>query len=71
MGAEEKAAAFDLLVAALTNRWADGRYSWWCPSPCGGPLRDAPADVVPDLLDWAEQVVKWRAKRAPVGPGGK
>lgn len=60
---EEKAAAFDLLCAALTNRWESGRYSWWCANPAGGPRRDTPEECVPDLLQWAERCLKWKAKQ--------
>jgi hypothetical protein len=60
----EKAAAFDLLCAALANRWHDGTFS-----ACGAGLWDQPkrataAACVADLLAWAERVAKHRAKRA-------
>jgi len=63
MTTDEKAAAFDLLLTALTNRWEDGRFSWWCANPAGGPKRDTAEQVVADLLEWAERVVRWRAKQ--------
>ena len=37
MTTEEKAAAFDLVAEALANEWWDGRWGWYCLSPCGGP----------------------------------
>lgn len=52
----EKAAAFDLLAEALTNRWHDGRWSWWCRSPCGGPLRATREEAAADLIEWARRI---------------
>lgn len=63
MDTDEKAAAFDLLSEALANPYSDGTYS-----ACGNglwdqPVRATPAECVPDLLAWAQRVVKARAKR--------
>lgn len=49
----EKAAAFDALAAALTNQWAGGHWSWWCPCPPGGPPRATREEAVADLVAWA------------------
>jgi len=51
----DKAFAFDLLAKALTNRWWDGRWSWWCRSPVGGPPREFREEAVADLLEWARR----------------
>lgn len=63
MTTDEKAAAFDLLADALANRFSDGTCS-----ACGNGLWDQPkrataGECIPDLLAWAERVVKARAKR--------
>ena len=55
---EEKASAFDALAEALTNRWADGRWSWWCRTPPGGEMRDARDEAIADLVLWAERTAK-------------
>lgn len=60
----EKIAAFDALAASMTNRFADGLWSWWCPTPCGGETKYASQpEAVADLVRWAERMAKWAAKR--------
>jgi hypothetical protein len=66
MSAEEKAAAFDVLALALTNRWADGLWSWWCPSPPGGEKRATREDAVADLVAWAQKRVKKAVQTLPM-----
>ena len=58
MTADEKAAAFDALAATLTNQWSDGSWSWWCPHPCGGPMRVTREEAVNDLVSWAKLPAK-------------
>jgi hypothetical protein len=58
MTTDEKAAAFDLLVVALTNQWHDGSWSWWCRTPCGGPARATREEAVADLVEWSRRKVK-------------
>ncbi len=58
MTTEEKAAAFDLVAVALTNDWSDGTWSWWCPSPPGGPHRATREEAVADLVAWAGKYKK-------------
>jgi hypothetical protein len=64
----EKAAAFDRLADALTNRFHDGRWSWFCPTPCGGKSVATKAEAVADLITWAERtgprVVRKNANRS-------
>lgn len=63
MTVEEKAAAFDDLAVALTNRWADGLWSWWCPCPPGGAKQWTREQAIADLVAWAALVAgKKRAK---------
>lgn len=63
MSLEEKAAAFDLLVIALTNVWHDGAWSAWCQTLVEMPNRASRAECIPDLLEWAERVVKLKQKQ--------
>lgn len=58
----DKAAMFDALAEALTNRWQDGSWSWWCPTPCGGPTRETRAEAVADLVKWAHDTNRRRRK---------
>jgi hypothetical protein len=58
MTTDEKAAAFDLLAAALTNRWWDGTFSIWGGAMWEQPHRATAAECIPDLIEWAR-----RAKR--------
>lgn len=51
----QKAEAFDLLARTFTNRWYDGRWSWFCHTPCGGPQRGTRAEAVADLVDYARR----------------
>lgn len=60
MTTEEKAETFDLIARALTNRWSDGRWSWWCRLPCGGPSRDTREEAVADLVEWAKRPINQR-----------
>jgi hypothetical protein len=60
---DEKAAAFDLLVLALTNRWHDGAYSAWCQSLVEQPNRASRGECVPDLLAWAERAAKVQQRK--------
>jgi len=65
MTVEEKAAAYDLLTNAMTNRWVDGTWTWWCCTPCGGLTKRATrAEAVADLLAWAERTVKQQRAKA-------
>ncbi len=68
MSTEEKAAAFDTLVLALTNRWVNGTFSWWCPTPCGGEQKGTREQAVADLIAWAERTAKAKARRRVVHP---
>lgn len=43
---------------ALTNRWYDGQWSWWCCSPCGGGRCASQAEAIAELVRWAEKVAK-------------
>ncbi len=64
MTTDEKAAAFDLLAVALTNCFADGTWSWWCPTPCGGlEKRETQAEAIADLIAWAEKTAAQNLKR--------
>lgn len=56
----EKASAFDLLAEALLNRWWDGRWSWHCLTPSGGPQRDTREEALADLVRWSETVARKR-----------
>ena len=67
---DEKAAAFDALALAFTNRWSDGSWSWWCHTPGGGPHRATRAEAVADLVAYAFREAKHLAKRPPLGVGG-
>lgn len=62
MTAEEKAEAFDLLTAALANRWHDGSYSAWSGGLWDQPNRATAAECIPDLLAWARRVIAARKK---------
>lgn len=67
MTTEEKLIAFDMLVTALTNRWHDGMYSANCTSLVNTPLRATAEECVPDIVTWAERIVKAKAKLKPQG----
>lgn len=73
MTTEEKAAAFDTLCVALTNRWSCGYWTWWCSAPCGGARRDTREEAVADLVAWAAFTAPRRekqlAERHPLLPG--
>ncbi len=56
MSDADKVDAFDALALALTNRWYDGWWSWWNPSPCGGPMRMTRSEAVADLVAWAHRM---------------
>lgn len=67
--ADDKAAAFDALAVALTHRWADGQWCWYCHNPSGGSatMRATQAEAVADLVAWAERTAKQkRKKRIPL-----
>jgi len=62
----EKIAAFDDLAEALTNRWHDGSWSWWCPTPAGSTEKPVATqqEAVSDLVAWAKRkALKQRNKR--------
>jgi hypothetical protein len=65
MTTDEKAAAFDNLAAAMTNRWSDGEWSWWNPQPsCGTATKRATQEeAVADLVAWAEKMAVQQRKR--------
>ncbi len=63
MTLDEKAAAFDLLVAAVTNRWHDGTWSINCTSLVAQPCHPTAEACLPDLLAWADRVAKFKAKQ--------
>jgi hypothetical protein len=65
MNTEEKAAAFDSLAVALTNRWHDGRWTWYNSKPsCGTETpRETQEEAVQDLVKWAESEVKRKQKK--------
>lgn len=58
----EKIAAFDSIALAMTNQWADKRWSWWCPSPCGGEMVSTREEAVLSLVEWAERINNRRKK---------
>jgi hypothetical protein len=60
----EKAAAFDLLADAPANRLFDGRWQWWCHTPCGGPQRATKGEAVADLIAYAEREAGHLKRRA-------
>jgi hypothetical protein len=60
---EQKAAAFDEMATALTNCWHDGKWSWWCCSPCGGDKHESREEAVKELVEWAERVAARDVKR--------
>lgn len=62
MNIEEKATVFDLLVRAMTNRWSDGRWSWFCRTPCGGESRETREEAIADLIEWAKRPINQRDK---------
>ena len=62
MSDAEKIAAFDSIALAMTNQWHDGKWSWWCPSPCGGSMFDAREEAVVDFIEWAKRINKRRKK---------
>lgn len=66
MSDDEKAAAFDVLVLALTNRWHDGSWSADCSFMVDQPTRETRAECVPDLMAWA---ARWAKARAKLGGG--
>lgn len=66
MSTEEKAAAFDLLFIALTNRWHDGKWTANCTSLVDQPKRDTVEECLPDLLAWAERVAKYQEKKRAI-----
>ena len=56
MTTEEKAAAFDVLAMALTNRWHDGSWTWWASAPCGGLTKRATrGEAIQDLIEWSKK----------------
>jgi hypothetical protein len=59
----EKIAAFDLITDAFTNRWYDGRWSWLCHTPSGGPLRATRREAVSDLIVYAKRESKHVERR--------
>lgn len=60
----EKAVAFDLISAALVNQWHDGRWTWWCPTPCGElEPRATKGEAVADLVAWAGKMAGVNRKR--------
>lgn len=59
MNDAEKLAAFANLTDALTNRWADGTWTWWCPTPSGCEThRQTKEEAIVDLVAWAERMAK-------------
>lgn len=66
MTTEEKATAFDLLAEAMTNRFASGKWGWWCPCPGGGDADKATReDALKDLVAWAGRAVANARKKKP------
>ncbi len=63
MTVEEKAAAFDLVVEAMTNRWSNGKFGWFCANAAGGAYFDTPEEVVPDFVGWCEREAKYQRLR--------
>lgn len=59
----EKAAAFDTLCEALTNRWYDRRWSWFPLTPCGGVMCDTREEAVEDLVKWSKRMAELNRKR--------
>ena len=55
MTTKEKAAAFDALANALANQWWDGKWSWFCKTPCGGPMLATKDEAIADLVEWAKR----------------
>jgi len=68
MTTEEKAAAFDLLCAALINRFHDGTYSASCSHLVAQPVRATAGECIPDLLAWAARWAKTKAKDNRANP---
>ncbi len=66
MTAAEKIAAFDLLSVALTNKWENGSWSWWCCCPCGGEVQTTQEEAVADLIAWAGRTAKRKQKGVPL-----
>lgn len=63
MTESEKAAAFDVIAAAMAHCWSDGKWTWWPAAPCGGAdRRDTPDEAVADFVAWCERIA--RRKRA-------
>lgn len=62
----DKVAAFDLLAAALTNKWESGQWSWWCCCPCGGEMQNTQAAAVVDLIAWAGRTAKRKQRGVPL-----
>lgn len=56
----DKITAFDLLAKAMTNKWSDGKWSWWCRLPCGGESRETREEAVQDLIEWAKRPLNQR-----------
>ena len=47
----DKAAAFDTLCLAMTNRWHDGKWTWHPFQACGGlEIRDTRDEAILDLI---------------------
>jgi hypothetical protein len=67
MSDPEKIEAFDALALALTNRWHDGQWSWWCRTPPGGPSRATREEAVADLVVWAKLRAKKDGGKHPLG----
>lgn len=59
----EKAAAFDTLCDALTNRWSNGRWSWFPHTACGGPERETKEEAIRDLIEWSERIAAANRKK--------
>jgi hypothetical protein len=68
----EKVKAFDDLAQALTNRWSDGKWCWWNPTPaCGtGTKQDTQEAAIAELVRWAKrkavQMMRKRRQRIPL-----
>lgn len=59
----EKIEAFDAIAIAFTNKWHDGKWTWWNPKPCGGVYkRETQEEAVNDLIDVAKQISKKKGK---------
>lgn len=55
---EERVRKLDIVLLAMTNRWHDGLWTWWCRCPSGGEKHGTRTEAALEFLDWCERISK-------------